>query len=175
MAPLSRETPPNPGERIGRARKTVNRMILVIGMGNPVQGDDAAGIEVARRIRRQASRRDVTVMELIGDQLALLDAWTGARTVCVVDAIHSGCKPGRVHRFDAGEPLGAPFHRPGTHTFSLAHVIELSRSMGRLPARLIGYGIEGASFGLGETMSPEVEAAVDSVTSEILRRVEKGY
>jgi hydrogenase maturation protease len=148
-------------------------MTLVIGIGNPVRGDDAAGIEVARRIRTHASRRDVTVMELFGDQLALLDAWTGARTVYLVDAIHSGGKPGHVHRFDAGEPLDAPFHRPGTHTFSLADVIELSRAMGRLPARLMGYGIEGASFGLGETMSPAVEAAVDSVTSEILRRVKE--
>jgi hydrogenase maturation protease len=149
-------------------------MILIIGIGNPVRGDDAAGIEVARRIRTRASRRDVTVKELIGDQLALLDAWAGARTVYVVDAIHCAGRPGHVCRFDAAEPLDAPFRRPSAHTFTLADVIEFSRAVGRLPARLIGYGIEGVRFGLGEAMTPEVEAAVGSVTSEILRRVREG-
>jgi hydrogenase maturation protease len=149
-------------------------MILVIGIGNPVRGDDAAGIEVARRIRLGASRRDVTVRELIGDQLALLDAWTGARTVYVVDAIHCGGKPGHVRRFDAAEPLDDPFRRPSMHTFGLADVIDLSRALGRLPARLIGYGIEGVRFGLNEPMTPEVAAAVGSVASEILRRVKEG-
>ena len=146
-------------------------MILVIGIGNPARGDDAAGLAVARRIREAAAPYDVTVVELAGDQLALLDAWTGAREVYVIDAVCSGGTPGTVYRFDAAEPLTVHFWHCGTHTFSLADVIELARALGRLPARLTGFGIEGATFELGAPLSAEVDAAVQAVTAALLREL----
>ena len=145
-------------------------MILVIGIGNPTRGDDAAGLAVARRIR-EAAPGHVTVTELAGDQLALLDAWTGAREVYLIDAVCSGGTPGTVYRFDAAEPLTVHFWHCGTHTFSLADVIELARALGRLPARLTGFGIEGATFEPGAPLSPEVEAAVEAVTALLLREL----
>ena len=145
-------------------------MILVIGIGNPARGDDAAGLAVARCIR-EAAPGHVTVTELAGDQLALLDAWTGAREVYLIDAVCSGGTPGTVYRFDAAEPLTARFWHRGTHTFSLADVIELGRALGRLPGRLTGYGIEGGTFEPGAPLSAEVEAAVRAVTAALLREL----
>ena len=145
-------------------------MILVIGIGNPARGDDAAGLAVARCIR-EAAPGHVTVTELAGDQLALLDAWTGAREVYLIDAVCSGGTPGTVYRFDAAEPLTARFWHRGTHTFSLADVIELGRALGRLPGRLTGYGIEGGTFELGAPLSAEVDAAVQAVTAALLREL----
>jgi hydrogenase maturation protease len=146
-------------------------MILVIGIGNPARGDDAAGLLVARQIRAAASPGEVTVTELAGDQLALLDAWTGAREVYLIDAVCSGGTPGTVYRFDAAEPLTAHFWHRGTHTFCLADVIELGRALGRLPGRLTGYGIEGGAFEPGAPLSAEVEAAVQAVTILLLREL----
>ena len=145
-------------------------MILVIGIGNPARGDDAAGLAVARCIR-EAAPGHVTVTELAGDQLALLDAWTGAREVYLIDAVCSGGTPGTVYRFDAAEPLTARFWHRGTHTFSLADVIELGRALSRLPGRLSGYGIEGGTFELGAPLSAEVDAAVQAVTAALLREL----
>jgi hydrogenase maturation protease len=149
-------------------------MTLVIGIGNPDRGDDAAGLAVARRVRAAATRRDVIVAELIGDQLALLDIWDGAKDVYVVDAVCSGGAPGSVYTFNAAQSLEARFRHCGTHTFSLADVIELARALDRLPARLAGYGIEGAAFELGTGLSPEVEAAVEAVTSRLLAELKAG-
>jgi hydrogenase maturation protease len=146
---------------------------LVIGIGNPDRGDDAAGVAVARRVREVASRRVVTVAELIGDQLALLDAWEGAKEVYVIDAVYSGGVPGTVYSFDARLPLDPRFRHRGTHTFSIA-VIELARALDRLPARLIGYGIEGAVFEHGAGLSPAAEAAVRTVTSRLLEKLKAG-
>jgi hydrogenase maturation protease len=142
-------------------------MTLLIGVGNPDRGDDAAGLAVARRIRA-AAPAGVTVSELDGDQLRLLDAWDGADDVWVVDAVCSGGEPGTVYRFDAACPLGARFRHCGTHTFSLADVIELARALGRLPGRLVGYGIEGGTFAVGAALSPRAQAAVRAVTEQIL-------
>lgn len=142
-------------------------MILVVGIGTPDHGDDAAGLLVAERIRAVTSPRTVTVRELIGDQLGLLDLWTGAREVYVIDAVCSGSPPGQVFRFDGGQRLTAEFTNPSTHAFGLADVIELARAMDRMPPRLIGYGIEGVHWELGALVSPQVMDAVDAVTRRL--------
>lgn len=128
---------------------------LVIGIGNPYRGDDGAGLAVAAQIRA-AALPGVRVRELEGDLVSLIDAWEGARLVYLADAVSSGGSPGTVHRLDSssGLPPG-PFRHRGTHTFSLADVIELGRALGRLPRRVIAYGIEGASFEAGTTLSPQ--------------------
>ncbi len=148
-------------------------MTLVIGIGNADRGDDAVGLIVATKVR-DAAPAGVTVTELGGDQLGLLDAWDGAEDVCVVDAICSGGEPGSVRRFDASAPLGACFRHPGTHMFSLSDVIELARALHRLPVRLEGYGIEGASFELGGPLSPEAEGAARTVAERILHELWTG-
>lgn len=142
-------------------------MILVVGIGTPDHGDDVAGLLVAERIRAVTSPRTVTVRELVGDQLSLLDLWAGAREVYVIDAVRSGGAPGTVYRFDGAQPLTAEFANKSSHAFSLADVIELARAMDRLPPRLIGYGIEGSQWGLGAPVSPQVMDAVDAVTKRL--------
>ncbi len=149
-------------------------MILVIGIGNPDRADDAAGLEVVRRIRELTVPGEVTVRELIGDQLALMDAWNGATEVYVVDAVCSGGTPGAVYQFDAADKLTGQFAHRGTHTFSLADAVELARAIGRLPRHLAGYGIEGASFEFGAPMSQQVRAAVDTVASMLLADLRAG-
>jgi hydrogenase maturation protease len=148
-------------------------MTLVIGIGNPDRGDDAVGLTVAAQVRA-ATQAGTAVVELSGDQLALLDAWDGGTDVYVVDAICSGGAAGSVYRFDAAVPLDGDFSHRGTHLFSLADVIELGRALGRLPARLRGFGIEGAGYELGAALSPEAEVAARSVAAQILRELREG-
>jgi hydrogenase maturation protease len=149
-------------------------MILVIGIGNPDRGDDAAGLAVARKIRAACKPGEVTVRELVGDQLALMDEWTGATEVYLIDAVCSGGTPGTVYQFDAAVALTDRFRHRGTHMFSLADVVELARALGRLPRHLTGFGIEGASFATGEGLSPQASAAVDEVTGLLLAELKAG-
>jgi hydrogenase maturation protease len=145
-------------------------MTLVIGIGNPDRGDDAVGLAVARQIR-DAAPADTAVIKLGGDQLALLDAWDGVADVYVVDAVCSGGPAGSVYRFDASVPLGGDFSHRGTHLFSIADVIELARALHRLPARLRGFGIEGAAYELGAPLSAEAEVAMRTVAEQILHEL----
>jgi hydrogenase maturation protease len=141
---------------------------LVIGVGNPWRRDDAAGLAVARRLRGTLPE-SVEVLEREGEPSGLIDAWAGADTVWLVDAVFSGAAPGTVRRLDASDAeLPAELFRASTHHLGLAEAVELARAMGRLPAQVVFYGIEGASFDAGEELTPEVEAAVVRV-AEMLR------
>ncbi len=157
-------------------------MTLIIGLGNPDRGDDAAGLAVARGVRR-AAPPGVTVTDVDGDQLALLDAWSSAAAsddpVYVIDAVRSGADPGTVHRFTADEQPPATVRPAGTHALTLTEVIEVARALStsrhrRLPARLTCYGIEAATFAPGAAMSPAVAAAVESLTARLLRELRAG-
>jgi len=134
-----------------------------------MRSDDAAGLAVARLLE---GLEGAEVLEREGEPTGLLDAWEAADTVWLVDAVSSGAEPGTVHRHDASEQeLPAALFRTSTHHFGLAEAVELARALGRLPERTVVYGIEGASFRTGETLSPEVEAAVTRVADTVREEV----
>jgi hydrogenase maturation protease len=64
-------------------------------------------------------------------------------------------------------PETSAFSRSSTHSFGVAEAVELARALGRPPARVVVFGIEGRDFTPGEGLSPDVGAAVD----EVVRRV----
>lgn len=141
---------------------------LVIGIGNTDRGDDAAGIRVVEAIERRALP-GVRSAKLRGDLLALLDAWEGADHVVLVDAMRSGAEPGAVLRLDvSAEPAGAELGGfVSSHALGLADAIELARGLGRLPPRLVVFGIEARAFGRGEELSSAVASAVATTADRI--------
>ena len=141
--------------------------MILIGVGNGWRGDDGAGLALARRVRELAPA-GVEVREVEGDATALVDAWSGAEHVVVVDAAQSGAAPGSVRRFDArSRPLPVRSLRSSTHAFGVSDAVELARSLDRLPGRLDVYAIEGASFVAGDSLSPSVERAVAELADEL--------
>jgi hydrogenase maturation protease len=126
---------------------------------------------VARRLRESLPAA-VDVLEREGEPTALIDTWDGAEAVWLVDAVVSGAAPGTVLRLDASR--SDPPERLGggtTHHFSLGESIAVARALGRLPARVVVFGIEGERFDLGEELTPAVAAAVAPVCCAIEEEV----
>lgn len=137
---------------------------MIIGVGNRFRSDDGAGPRVVELLRAEG----IAAVELAGEGAELIEAWAGADRVLVIDAAKSGAPPGAVHRLDASAgPVPSGFFHYSTHQFGVAEAIETARALGRLPASLRLFGIEGACFSFGETLSPEVEAACRRVAGEI--------
>jgi hydrogenase maturation protease len=140
----------------------------VIGVGNAWQADDGAGLVVAQRLRSLVPE-GVEVVELEGEPVALVQAWEGADEAYVVDAVSSGAEPGTVHRVDATEtPLPRELSNASTHLFGVGESVELARSLGRLPRRLVVYGIEAARISAGNELSPEAQRAVEETATKVL-------
>lgn len=141
---------------------------VVIGIGNPDRGDDALGLEVIDRLRRNPPG-EARLETARGDMLKVIEMIERADHAILVDAMRSGTEPGHVLRLDAstGSVKTALDSFASTHTVNLAETIELARSLGRMPGRLIVYGVEAADFTLGHPLSPRVAGVVDEVTSRI--------
>lgn len=143
---------------------------LVIGVGNELRGDDAAGIAVARRLREAP---DLEVRELHGEPTGLLDAWEGRDAVVLVDTMRSGAQPGAIRRMDASQTrLPAELRgSTSTHAVGLGDTLELARAIGRLPARVVVYAIEGRRFEAGAPMSDAVRSGIDELAARVLDEI----
>jgi hydrogenase maturation protease len=138
-------------------------------LGSRFRGDDAVGPEVADRLREAGA----DVLDCADEPTRLLDRWEDLDTVVVVDAVATGSPPGTLHRVDAGDgPLPRELRLASTHALGVADAIDLGRALGRAPRRVVVLGVEGARFGMGDEMSPEVAAALDGLVAAALEELE---
>jgi hydrogenase maturation protease len=143
------------------------RRRIVIGIGNPDRGDDAAGRLVARQLRGKVPA-DVEIVEHDGETAALIAAFDGRASAFLVDACVAGAAPGTIHRVDLGREALPPSHPAlSSHGIGLAQAVALADALGQLPPQCIAYAIEGACFDIGGGLSPPVADAV----AEVVRRL----
>jgi hydrogenase maturation protease len=134
-------------------------------LGSRYRGDDAVGPLVADRLRAA----NAPVLDCFEDPTRLLEAWEGLELVVIVDAALTGAAPGTVHRIDVGaDSLPRDLGLASTHAFSVPDALELGRELGRAPQRVIVVAVEGASFRMGDPLTPEVDAALDETTAMVL-------
>jgi hydrogenase maturation protease len=141
--------------------------LALIGVGNHYRSDDAAGLEVAKRLRGMQPP-GCRILEEEGEPASLIESWALVKEALVIDAVASGAPPGTLHRFDATHgPLPTELFKGSTHSLGVADAVELARELDKLPPRLAVYGIEGESFETGEGLSPAVEATVNALVAEL--------
>jgi hydrogenase maturation protease len=146
---------------------------VVIGTGNPFRSDDGVGPMVAQLLRKRVPQ-SVVILERDGEATGLMSAWENCASVILIDAVFGGQNPGRVYRFDLKEQTLPPgLFRFSTHAFGLPEAVELARSLDRLPATALLYGIEGSNFRPGEGLTPEVRQSADRVVEFIIDELDK--
>jgi hydrogenase maturation protease len=142
--------------------------VLVVGLGNALRGDDGAGLAVAQRLGQTELPAGVRVQALEGEPLHLLERWSAGDVVLIIDTVRSGAAPGTIHRFDVSSArLPTSLRRTSSHAIGLAETIELARVLHRLPATVIVFGIEGASFRAGADLDDPIQRAVEAVSERV--------
>ena len=145
--------------------------LRIIALGNPTLGDDAIGWIAARRLRMRLAGC-VRIEEQNGEPAALMESWLGAELVLVIDAIRSGAPAGTIHRFEAHRQCLPIRSKPySSHAPALGETIELARAIGRLPPRILVFGIELKHCEVGQPLSREVEQSLERLLGEIEQEV----
>ena len=145
---------------------------LVIGLGNEFRGDDGCGPLVARKIS-QKRLAGVRLIHPMADSTGLVMEWDGAEAAFLIDCVCSGAPLGTIHRFEPlVETIPEQLSQPtSTHRFGITQVVRLAQTLGRLPQRLIVYGIEGQEFGHGTGVTGAVAEAVNEVADRIVNEM----
>lgn len=137
---------------------------LVIGLGNPILTDDAAGIRVAEALRAGGLPDGVDVVELSVGGLALMEAMVGYDRALLIDAIKTpGGVPGAVYALSIGD-LPGTLNTASAHDANLATALAAGRRLGAaLPdndkIKIVAIEVEDV-LTFGERPTPAVEAAI---------------
>jgi hydrogenase maturation protease len=147
------------------------RRVVVIGIGNPWRREDGAGWFAADLAGARLGPR-VAVIHSDGEPARLLDQWADADLAILVDAVRTGAAPGCVHCLDAEDAVAhATSPSVGSHTLGVADAVRLGVAVGRLPRRLLVFGIEVADTSAGRGLGADVGRAVQSVAHLIEQAV----
>jgi hydrogenase maturation protease len=151
---------------------------LVLGLGNPILGDDGVGWRVAEAVQTRLgtlhSPAEVDFASLGG--LSLMERMLGYERVILVDCLETGSRQaGSVESMslaDLANPTAG--HSASAHDTSLLTALEAAKTMGaETPSRVDVVTIEAKNtYDFSEQLSPEVAAAVPVATQEVLRLLE---
>jgi hydrogenase maturation protease len=162
--------------------KTFFMKTLIIGLGNPILGDDGVGWVVAEQVQKTLNDRsrtmddghDVEVDFASLGGLSLMERLTDSERVILIDSIYTGKKPvGSVNRFSL-EALTdmSSGHSASAHDTSLKNALKVGRSMDiRLPEdqNVMIVAIEAKSvYDFSEELTPPVAEAVPRAVQAVL-------
>ncbi len=141
---------------------------LIIGIGNPLRGDDGLGWDVASKLSSELRRDDVQVLATHQLTPELSDLVSRADRVLFIDAARIG-DPGAL-KCQQVFPVASPArHSPALSPATLLSMAE--RLYGCCPAAYL-LTIAGDSFDTGESLSAAVSNALPALRAQLHRLID---
>ena len=150
--------------------------VLVVGVGNVLNGDDGFGVEVARKLAARPLPAGVRVTETgIGGIHLVHELMEGYDALVVVDAVDRGRPPGTVMVIEAEvldvsamETTARHDLLADMHLATPERALMVARAVGVLPERTVIIGCQPRQIEtLDVGLTDEVSAAVDRAVTEV--------
>ena len=149
-------------------------ILKVIAVGNDLYGDDAVGKAVLNALEHIPEMREVELVDGATDALGLIDHFSGADHVIIVDAAQMGEKPGTVKVFSREEvKLKIKMDNLSVHGISLAETFDIAQVVDSLPEKITIIGIEPKNIGISQNLSDVVTQSISEVVSNIINLTHK--
>jgi len=149
--------------------------VAVIGIGQSLRGDDAAGLEAVRRWQEKypetANKPEVQIeaSELPG--LALIDLLNDVEAAILVDAVQSSAKPGTIHRLSEEELASFTSDSKSAHGWGVAETLRMRSQLTAAKVNIRIIGIEVEQMELGAGLSKAVEEAMPYICKVIEQEI----
>jgi hydrogenase maturation protease len=148
---------------------------VILGIGNPILSDDAAGLKVAQMIegtlkKKKNNINDIDVKQIYTGGLAVAEAMAGYDEAIIIDAIVTGNYPVGTVRELTLKDLPKARNITNTHDTDFSSAIELARSLSiKMPGRIRIFGLESGDVGsFGDSLSEDVGKAIGRAARKIL-------
>lgn len=150
--------------------------VLIIGLGNPILGDDGIGWVVAREVEAhlQTMEMNAEVNCLALGGLSLMEHMVGYKHVILIDALNTGQRPqGAVITFTLDDLVDLSYgHTSAAHDTSLKTALKIGRQLGAsLPedkdVHVVAIEAQHV-YDFKEELSPVIEAAKPMAVQQVL-------
>ncbi|MBS7640220.1 MAG: hydrogenase maturation peptidase HycI [Candidatus Bathyarchaeia archaeon] len=147
------------------------RRLVIIGVGNPLRGDDSLGLEIVKEIKGKVPRNVRVVYGGSAPEnfIGKIKRFKPSH-VLIIDAALFGKEPGEARLIP---PEQIPDETISTHAMPLSLLTSLIQK--ETNAKVILLGVEPRNLGLGEKMSPEVRDAVKRYAGALVNAIGKCY
>jgi len=154
--------------------------MLVIGLGNPILGDDSVGWRIVEHVQKQIideSHVEFDFLSLGG--LSLMERMIGYKQVILVDAIITGNNPvGTVLLNPLDQlPNRALGHLCSAHDTTIQNALAVGKSLGaQLPDQIYVITVESLNVNdFTEELTPEVLHAIPEATQRVLACISESF
>jgi hydrogenase maturation protease len=143
--------------------------LLVLGLGNPLCGDDGLGVAAVADLARGHEPPDGALV-LDGGTLglSLLPFLEDAEEAILVDAVRGDAPPGTLVRLSGADVRPAIEARLSVHQVGVADLVAAADLRGRLPRRLVLLGLVPATLDVGVGLSPAVASQLGRLVAAVV-------
>jgi hydrogenase maturation protease len=160
-----------------KKRNASSGQTLIVGVGNPLLGDEGVGWHIIENLRQMAMPADVSILDCGCDLLNLASCIDKPRRIIVIDAIRAGGKPGQIHTFDFDELDAIGTKSSSAHQLRIVDALRLLKQA--YPCltccRITVMGIEPGALGLSTELSEEVNENIANLTRLVYEEVSFAY
>jgi len=139
------------------------KQVLVVGYGNTLRSDDGVGLYAVREIQKTVTKSNVEFMEVVQLYPELAETLSRKDLAIFIDAAMHGIN-GETHYETILPASKAPGLSHATDPESL--LFAAKELYGRAPQALLAT-VAGECFGLGTTLSPEVEVSMKGLAVRV--------
>jgi hydrogenase maturation protease len=149
--------------------------ISILGLGNLMRTDDAAGMLATGAIR-DTGRLPGEIQVIEGGTLGLdlLDKLYGTTHLLAIDAVDLGRIPGTLIRFDREDLAKLPIAK-SVHLLGFSDLMDVLRLMDASPMEVVLLGVQPESTGWGTALTPAVERAQKELVDAALKQVHEWH
>ena len=151
--------------------------VAVIGIGQSLRGDDAAGLEAVRQWREKfpetAGRPEVQIEACELPGLALLDTLNEVDAAILVDAVQSSDQAGTIYRLDHNQLASFTSTSKSGHGWGVAETLQLGSQFMTRQTKIRIIGINSAQTELGAGLSDAVKEALPKVCETLEEEINK--
>lgn len=145
---------------------------LLLGLGNLLMNDDAAGVRVVQALQKKYKfPTGVNVMDGGTLGLDLLPYLEGVDRLLVVDAVETGAAAGTIVRLNGEDIPLALATKVSPHQMGLKDLLLVADLQGYAPPLMVLWGVQPESIEMDIEMSPAVAAAVPLLELKVLEEL----
>lgn len=143
----------------------------VIGLGNPLMGDDGFGLAALELLREEWRLEGVELADGGTWGLSLLPLIESADRVVLLDAIAAGAEPGEIVVLERDRLPIYLTRKLSPHQVDMRDVLAVAELRGTLPVETVAIGVEPKSVAMRLELTPEVARSMDAVVETVVARL----
>jgi hydrogenase maturation protease len=146
---------------------------VVIGLGNPLMGDDGVGLAVLARLREAWQLDGVDLVDGATWGLSLLPVIEDAERLVLVDAIAANRQPGDVIELLRDRLPIYLSRKLSPHQVDMRDALAVAELRGRLPNDVVAIGVQPERVTLGTELSAPVARQLDALVRAVVAQLER--